>query len=237
MLARSRLLKAMLLGVPTALLAGCPAQDRPAPNYPPPQYGNPPPQGQWTPGGQWAPPGAPGPQMAPPVQPGPGQWTPPPPQNASPFPFWPPGVPAPNLGSLPIPGMPAVVPAMPGGPAQQCVDSINQYRASQRLPPLTRWFPAEPCATGQAQSDSQSNTPHGSFGRCQEMAQNVCPGWRGPAEQMIGPCLQSMWNEGPGADYAAHGHYLNMSNPRFTKVACGFYSTPGGEVWAIQDFQ
>jgi len=126
---------------------------------------------------------------------------------------------------------------MTGGPAQQCVDTINQYRASLRLAPLARWAAGEPCAAGQAQSDAQSGQAHGSFGRCGERAQNVCPGWRGPAEQVTGPCLQSMWNEGPGADYAAHGHYLNMADARYTRVACGYHTTAQGQVWAVQDFQ
>jgi len=33
------------------------------------------------------------------------------------------------------------------------------------------------------------------------------------------------------------GHYINMSNPDYTEVACGFYTTPDGYVWAVQDFR
>lgn len=250
MVERARLLGALILA------AGCTAQEPPAqygyqpqqqqpqygyqqpaqqPQYgypqqqPPPQYGYPPPQGY----------------PPPPVAPAPA-----PQPSAVPFPWWPQGgaLPIPNLGTFPgLPGVapvpapvPAPAPVSPvasGGAAQDCVDSINRYRASLRLAPLSRWVEAEPCASGQAQSDSQSGRAHGSFGRCQEMAQNVCPGWRGPAEQVTGPCLQSMWNEGPGADYAAHGHYLNMANARYTRVACGYHTKPDGQVWAVQDFQ
>jgi hypothetical protein len=46
-----------------------------------------------------------------------------------------------------------------------------------------------------------------------------------------------MWAEGPGADFQTHGHYINMSSTKYTKVACGFYETPTGSVWAVQDFQ
>ncbi len=42
---------------------------------------------------------------------------------------------------------------------------------------------------------------------------------------------------GAGADYSAHGHYLNMSSTRYTKVACGYHTAPDGQVWAVQDFQ
>lgn len=199
-----------------------------------------PPPGQWAPPGQWTPQGAPPgqPPMAPPAQPPPGQWTPPPPQNSGPIPWWPQGgnMPLPGVGPVPIPSLPTI-PGMPGGAPQQCVDAINSYRARHSLPPLTRWIAAEPCAAAQAQSDAQMGQAHGSFGRCSEGAQNVCPGWQGPPEQMTGPCLQSMYDEGPGADYARHGHHMNMMNPRYTKVACGYFTTPQGQVWAVQDFQ
>ena len=35
--------------------------------------------------------------------------------------------------------------------------------------------------------------------------------------------------------YEAHGHFINMSNPDVTKVACGFYTTSTGAVWAAQN--
>lgn len=122
--------------------------------------------------------------------------------------------------------------------AQLCVDTINQYRATLSLPPLARWSGNEQCVGTEAQKDSETMTPHSAFGSCSEYAQNECPGWPGPPDQMIGSCLQMMWNEGPGADYQQHGHYINMSNPSYTKVACGFYVIPGtNTVWATQDFQ
>jgi hypothetical protein len=210
--------------VALAALAGCQdlmARPGEAPRQPP---------GQWQQPGQ-----AP---MAQPVQPGPGQWMPPPQQQNPALPWWPQGgqLPVPGVGPLPIPSIPAL-PGMPVGAPQQCVDGINQYRQRHGLAPLQRWYAGEACAATQAQSDAQSGQPHGSFGRCSEGAQNVCPGWQGPAEQMTGPCLQSMYNEGPGADFARHGHYLNMMNARFTKVACGYFTTAQGQVWAVQDFQ
>jgi len=123
-----------------------------------------------------------------------------------------------------------------GGPAQLCVDTINQYRSTLGLGPYTRWVEQEACADAQAASDSFSGDAHGAFGQCTENAQNECPGWDGPPESMITDCLQSMWNEGPGADFGSHGHYLNMSSTEATRVACGFYTTPTGKVWSVQDF-
>jgi hypothetical protein len=45
-----------------------------------------------------------------------------------------------------------------------------------------------------------------------------------------------MWDErlDPGGQ---QGHYKNMSNKSYTKVACGFYQTDDGKVWALQDFK
>ena len=236
-----------------ALLAGCSGAD----NAPPPVY---PPSGQWTP----PPAAAPGPWGQRPAAPqasytAPGQWVPPP--AAQPAPWWQPpagGLQLPSWPALPAlpagfqlpqgfpwpPGTPASpgTPATPsapatGGVAQSCVDGINQYRATLGVAPLARWTPNESCVDGESRDDSVTGRAHASFGRCGEMAQNACPGWPGPPEKMIGPCLDAMWKEGPGPEGAAHGHYINMSNASYTKVACGQFVMPTGDVWAVQYFQ
>ena len=56
-------------------------------------------------------------------------------------------------------------------------------------------------------------------------------------ESVISSCLQSMWNEGPGEPFSEHGHYINMTRPWFTMVACGFYEAGGRNVWAVQNFR
>jgi hypothetical protein len=121
-------------------------------------------------------------------------------------------------------------------PEQICVDTINMYRATLKLPAYTRWTSAESCADGQASSDSQSGTAHGAFGACGESAQDECPGWPGPPASMITSCLAQMWAEGPGP-FAQHGHYDNMSSTSYTQVACGFTTLSDGSVWAAQDFK
>ncbi|WP_437588295.1 CAP domain-containing protein [Sorangium sp. So ce1000] len=121
--------------------------------------------------------------------------------------------------------------------AQLCVDTINQHRATLGLPPLARWVEAESCSDKEAESDGNTGEAHGAFGSCDENAQNECPGWGGPPDEMIVPCLQLMWDEGPGEDFSTHGHYINMSNPRYTKVACGFHTFSDGSVWAVQNFR
>lgn len=121
--------------------------------------------------------------------------------------------------------------------AQHCVDVINMYRASIGVAPVSRWVDAEVCSNGEAESDSMTGQAHGAFGSCGEFAQNECPGWPGPTESLIDGCLELMWAEGPGEPYSEHGHYINMSNPDYTVVACGFHETENGSWWAVQNFK
>lgn len=136
--------------------------------------------------------------------------------------------------AAPIPGCAPAPLASTGDPHQDCVDRINQLRyACQCLPPLARWTDGEACSDGQSADDQATNSAHGHFGACGESAQNTCPNWGSNAD-VIGGCLQSMWDEGPGEPFSAHGHYINMSNTGYTKVACGFADAAG--VWSNQNF-
>jgi hypothetical protein len=122
---------------------------------------------------------------------------------------------------------------------QACVDGINQYRATLGLKPYARWTSAESCADGQARSDSQSGTAHGAFTSgttCGAFAQNECPNWSSVGS-IVTHCLQQMWYEGPGSGSEAHAHYINMSSMKYSSVACGFYVTPQGAVWGVQNFR
>lgn len=139
--------------------------------------------------------------------------------------------PPPDAGGKDAGGAPPV-----GNGAQDlCVAEINKWRATEGLPPLARWTEAETCVDGQCKSDSETGKAHGAFGKCGEQAQNECPGWPGKPETMIASCLKMMWDEKFGA--GEKGHYINMKNTRYTKVSCGFYVTPAGKVWAIQNFR
>jgi len=127
-----------------------------------------------------------------------------------------------------------------GDPYADCVARINQFRwECQCLGPLERWTEGESCADQHAEYDS-TRPPHSGWRDriCDNggSAQNECPGW-GSIESTISGCLQLMWDEGPGEPFSEHGHYLNMSSTRFTRVACGFYTTSGGQVWAVQNFR
>ena len=127
-----------------------------------------------------------------------------------------------------------------GSVQQLCVDTINQYRATIGLGPLMRWTDNESCVDGEAAADMGTGKAHGAYGTCLPGAgaQNECPGWPLPLEQSILQCLKMMWDEGPGEPYSQHGHYINMTNTTYTKVACGFaISADGKTFWAAQDFQ
>jgi Cysteine-rich secretory protein family len=138
-----------------------------------------------------------------------------------------------------VPCQPTPVPDT-GDPYADCVARINQFRADcQCLPPLERWTDGESCADEHAQYDSEQNSAHAGFvdNICDPRgsAQNECPGW-GSEAQIISGCLQMMWDEGPGEPFSEHGHYINMSNTSYNRVACGFYTTPSGSIWAVQNF-
>lgn len=125
--------------------------------------------------------------------------------------------------------------ASTGDVHQDCVDRINQFRwECQCIRPLQRWTEGEACANDQAADDQATNSHSGSFGACGENAQNSCPNW-GSETEVVTSCLQVMWDEGPGEPFQEHGHYINMSGLGFTKVACGFSTSPEG-VWAYQNF-
>jgi hypothetical protein len=146
---------------------------------------------------------------------------------------------------------------------QVCVDTINMYRAtvtSTKLAPLTRGTPDdEVCSDKGAKQDGDSGVAHGSAGMCPGYAggQDACPGWgvggfsgNATLADAIKGCLGQMWAEGEPPvsraecqkDYQncflKYGHYLNMSDPGYTGVACGFYLMMDGKSWWMnQDFK
>ena len=117
----------------------------------------------------------------------------------------------------------------------EAVRQINAYRAKVKLSSLVHWTEADSCSDEEARKDSKADEPHKNFGSCGEMAQNECPDWP-EVGAVVSGCLKQMWNEGPGTG-PAHGHYINMTNPAYTKVSIGFYTTPAGKVWSVQNFK
>ena len=89
-----------------------------------------------------------------------------------------------------------------------------------------------------ASSDHDSGNAHGGFqnGLCDGgFGQNECPGWDSP-EQCVEGCLQMMWDEGPGTFFGGHGHYINMTNADYSRVACGVHDGNNG-TWSVQNFE
>lgn len=150
---------------------------------------------------------------------------------------------APTTTAQPAPTTPpaptATTPPAPTDPyaalRARCLDRTNQYRQSGSQAALVRRSNAEGCADGAARSDADTKTPHGSFRKCNEAAQNECPGWQGTPEQVLDSCLKMMFDEGPG-EGPAHGHYRNIMDPAFRSVACGVHIASDGSVWIVQNF-
>lgn len=140
----------------------------------------------------------------------------------------------------PVPNCAPDPPPSTGDFYQDCVDRINQFRWDcQCLPPLERYTEAEDCADQHAQYDYEVDQAHAGIqaGICQpgQGSQNECPDYA-PRFDIVDYCLQQMWDEGPGSDFQAHGHYINMSDTNVTRVACGRYETPEGNIWSVQNF-
>jgi len=129
---------------------------------------------------------------------------------------------------------------------QDCVDRINQFRTQCAcLPALARSTDGEACADQMAEYDAAKNTAHAGYSDkiCQPSgAQNSCPGYSSN-NQVISLCMQQMWDEGPPPTnpcndecFHTYGHFINMTSTSSKKVACGFYTTSAGKVWAVQNF-
>ena len=146
----------------------------------------------------------------------------------------------PNLACMPAP------PPSTGDIHQDCVDRINEFLTQCAcLPALTRATDGEACADQMAAYDAAMNSAHaGAMANiCTPSgSQNECPGYSSNS-QVISLCMQQMWDEGPpptssctGTCYEQHGHYINMTDPSVHRVACGFFTTSSGKVWAAQNF-
>jgi hypothetical protein len=137
----------------------------------------------------------------------------------------------PNYSCRPTP------PPATGDAHADCVARINQFRDCVCVPRLERWTEAESCANQQVAYDRSRNAPHAGWNG------NVCsPKGSGQNECLggaINGCQQSMFDEGPppqtpceGACFQEHGHFINMTNRNFRRVACGFDGS-----WSVQNYQ
>lgn len=126
---------------------------------------------------------------------------------------------------------------------EQCLDIINEYRATENLEPVALADEEkQKCADEQAAADLASNKAHGHFGDCGEWAQNSGPNASmangRKAADVAKYYLDMMWGEkklvesgernlDKDEDYPYIGHYKNMRGD-YTKVACGIAVSEDG---------
>jgi len=135
---------------------------------------------------------------------------------------------------------------------EQCLEIINQYRATENLKPIALADEAsQECADKQAADDLASNKAHGHFKACGEWAQNSGPNASmsndRTAADVAAYYLEMMWNEkklvesgerdlDKDEDYPYIGHYKNMRGD-YSKVACGIaVSADGTKGWFNVNF-
>jgi hypothetical protein len=51
---------------------------------------------------------------------------------------------------------------------------------------------------------------------------------------VVTSCVAAFYAEGPGSDYATHGHYINMMGP-YATLGCGYYQQGTG-ITIVQDY-
>ncbi len=137
--------------------------------------------------------------------------------------------------------IPDPVPVASPALQQACADVVNSYRTTLPRTPLVPWTDSASCFARQAKADAIAGVGHAHFGTCGESAQNTCPGWGSDATDSaqistLRQCAKMMWDEGPGADFSRHGHYLNMANTAYTSIGCGFHLQEG-RLWINMDFR
>lgn len=127
---------------------------------------------------------------------------------------------------------------------QFCVSETNRYRAMNSKPALAESAPLEAYADTGAMVDFNSS-PHNHFSSTNgggiAFAENECPqqgGWTysqgQDLTQVVGRCIAAFYAEGPGTDYATHGHYINMMG-NYGSLGCGV-SSSGGKITIVQDY-
>ena len=137
---------------------------------------------------------------------------------------------------------------------EDCLAKINEYRATENLEPLVlASAEIQACADKQSAADLKDNVAHGHAYECGESAQNSGPNFKAAyhknATGVAESYLKMMWEDEKAKvtsgerdlanddDYPYIGHYINMRNTRYTKVACGIALSSDGETgWFNVDF-
>lgn len=128
---------------------------------------------------------------------------------------------------------------------KDCVDRINKLRNLEGLGDLLLDQSKQACSNADARVNFASIDPHAQ--QCGQ-AQNTCPALASPQKILDGCIEQQMYyqekanyTKNPSECYNAAwpntcGHYVNMTNKSYTKVACGMYRTPSGDFFAVMNF-
>ena len=125
-----------------------------------------------------------------------------------------------------------------------CVGETNRYRAMNNKSALPESAALDTYADAGAMHDF-TTSPHDHFsstgGGGIAYAENECPqqgNWQytegGDLNAVVGMCIAAFYAEGPGTDYATHGHYINMMGA-YGSLGCGIYFT-GGKITIVQDY-
>jgi hypothetical protein len=135
-----------------------------------------------------------------------------------------------------------------GGSAKAfCVSETNRYRAMGSVAAVTENTALETYADTGASTDYNASSAHSHFtatsGGGIAFAENECPGFSGwhlaaggDLNALVGQCIAAFYAEGPGTDYSAHGHYINMMNPSYSTLGCGIDQASNGDVTIVQDY-
>lgn len=136
----------------------------------------------------------------------------------------------------------------------ECLRLANEYRATEGVAPLeladedVQW-----CTVQQAKADAEVDKAHANSRMCGIGAQNTGPRfsttWKKDASSAVRSFIKMMWEDekalvtsgekdpDKSEDYPAIGHYLNMRNATYTKLACGIYVYDDGKkAWFNMNF-
>ena len=127
---------------------------------------------------------------------------------------------------------------------KDCVDRINKMRALETLPPLAQDHGHEKCSDDDAKVNLEKGNDH--YQKCG--VQNTC-GIMASISDILNVCIEKQMYHHEKKNYQKNptgcaplkwpngcGHYLNMVDKGFKKVACGIYKTPAGTFKALLNF-
>ncbi len=119
----------------------------------------------------------------------------------------------------------------------------NGFRQMDGKPPLAESSALITFASAGA-ADDFASTPHHHFtttnGGGIAFAENECPHWSlahegaGDMDTLVTACITAFYNEGPGSDYAKHGHYINMMG-NYQTMGLGIHLS-GDDATLVEDF-